>query len=37
MEKYEANRKLHKKLRIEILSTFINMFIKVDKLLDFLQ
>lgn len=37
MEKDEANRKLHKKLRIEIFSTFINVFMKVDKLLDLLQ
>lgn len=37
MEKDGANRKLHKKLGIEIFSTFINVFIKVDKLLDFLQ
>lgn len=37
MEKDGANRKFHKELRIDIFSTFINVFIKVGKLLDFLQ
>lgn len=37
MEKDGANRKFHKEIRIDIFSRFINVFIKVDKLLDFLQ